>query len=72
MKKKKVISYSNLPSRIPVQFTVIVYLIFREQNIPDWLSGVVYTVLVFIWISYFLQINYEESIDILGDDEVKK
>ncbi len=64
MKKQKVIKKSNLPSKSPLLFILILYLCLDKWNVPQWIWGIAGTfcfllILGFIWTMFF-----EEPTDI--------
>lgn len=62
--KQKVISRKNLPTKIPLVTILLAYLFLDKFNAPQWLWGVVITVLSICVIVCIVAMCNEESIDI--------
>jgi hypothetical protein len=66
METQKVITRKNLPSSLPLPFTMLVYLYLDRFNPAEWVWGVVATVLVIIWLSVLYSIATENRVDIFS------
>jgi len=64
MNSKKVISIKNLPTRLPIQLTVLVYLLLDKFQPNDVTWGIVGTVVVLVWIGSVALMFQEKSVDI--------
>lgn len=51
MTKRKVISYKNLPAKIPVVSPVVAYLLLDKLNASGWIYGVAGTFFVLLFIA---------------------
>lgn len=60
----KVIHRTNLPARMPVNFTLIVLLLNDRFNTPGWLQGVNWTIVALLWICAIIAIVKEDDTDI--------
>jgi len=68
MKKRKVVSEKNLPTRLPVWSSLIVWLLLDRFNPPGWAWGVVGTVFVFFWIVAITDIFVREDVELFKAD----
>ena len=66
MKKVKVISYKNLPAKLPLLSSAVSYLFLDKFNAPGWVWGVVITLFSILWISCVIKLSNEDVIDILN------
>ncbi len=62
--KHKVISWKNLPTRLPVWPSIIIWLLMDRVHPPEWLVGVGYTIMVLIWIMAIVSMVTETKVDI--------
>lgn len=69
MEKIKRISHKNLPVKIPVTSTAVIYLYLDKYNAPGWLWGVVVTLIVIVLILTISIIYKEDKVDIFKEDE---
>ena len=60
----KVISPKNLPTKIPVSFTAILFLIMDKYNAAGWVWGLVGGVMALLWIGCIITISKEERMEI--------
>lgn len=60
----KVIATKNLPMPMPLQFSLICYLLLDKFQAAGWVWGVVCTVLAFVWFAYFYALATHEYIDL--------
>lgn len=61
MKKRKVLHYSQLPTKLPIGLTLLVLLLLREFNPVGWVHGVAWTFVVFVWIVAIFGIATQEQ-----------
>lgn len=47
---RTVIPWDQLPARLPIQTTALVYLLLDRWSAPGWVWGVVGTVLALFWV----------------------
>lgn len=64
MKKQKVISRKNLPSRFPLLFFLVLYLCLDKWNVPQWVWGVAGTFSFLLIVAYIWMLFQEEQTDI--------
>lgn len=69
MKKTRTISYLNLPTRLPMIQTIVVYLLLVHINASAVTYAIVGTVIVFIWLAVIIRLFAEERINIFRDKE---
>lgn len=50
MKKSKWIHPSNMPLRLPVTSTVVLYLLLDKLQAAGWIQGVAWTVMGLLWV----------------------
>lgn len=70
MKKREVIAYKNLPTRLPISRTILITLALSYWNAPGWLWGVVMTFLGLIWINSLILLFTQEYVDIFEATEL--
>jgi len=64
MSNKKVISYKNLPTRFPLQSTILYVMALFYFNAPQWLFGVVGVLLVLMWATWVYSVFEKEKVDV--------
>jgi hypothetical protein len=64
-----VIKKSNLPTRLPVLLTAVVYLLLDRFHPADWVWGAVGAVFVLVWIGAFVAWFKEDEVDIFENPE---
>jgi hypothetical protein len=64
MKKKQVISWKNIRTRCPIEFTLLVMLCIKTFEFHGWPIGVLWTVTVLVWLGWIISIFTEEDKDI--------
>lgn len=69
MKDKKVISRKNLPSRLPIPSTLLYILCLYYFQAPEWLWGIMSTLLGIMWVVAIYEKASEEKTDIFNDDK---
>lgn len=70
MKKKKVISRSNLPQRLPLFETLALIAFVKVLNTPEWLIGILAFVLFIMWMACIISIIWgEHQEDIFKNDD---
>lgn len=63
---KKVISRENLPTRLPLQFTALCWLLLDRIESPGWVQGAAWTIVAIVWIGSIISIRREHDVDIFG------
>ena len=58
------IDYKNLPHTLPVNFTLMMWLLLDRFQAPGWVWGVVGTVVVLAWIGTIALIWNSKSVDL--------
>jgi hypothetical protein len=48
--KHKVLSWTNLPVKLPVFNTIVCLLVLDRFNAPEWVWGIMGTILCFVWV----------------------
>jgi hypothetical protein len=65
MKTQKVVSYKQLPSKLPFGFTAIVYLLVDKFQPSDLIRGIIIGFIVLLWLAALYQkFVVEESTEI--------
>jgi len=65
----KVIKPSNLPTKFPVTFTAVVYLMIDKFQPAGWVVGVIWTLVVLLWIMAIIIIYKQKHTDIFADTD---
>lgn len=68
-KKRKVISFNNLPTKPPVLATVVYITALKVYEAPEWLWGAFGLFLLVAWINSVYQITAQEKTDIFKEDK---
>lgn len=68
--KRKVISSKNLPTTIPISWTLVFAFALDKWNAPQWLWGAIGLLVLFAWIGTITTKIKEEEVDIF--EEKKK
>ena len=63
------IDRKNLPSKMPVSFTLISILAMDYWGAPDWVFGAVGVFLLLFWVSFFISVSKSKYIDIFENKE---
>jgi len=66
--KLKVIKRKNLPVQLPVVGTIVWYLFLDNLRAPEWVWGVVFTVLSVFWVLVLCLLFVEDDVDIFKDE----
>ena len=64
MKHKKVIAWANVPSRLPIGFTVTAWLFLDRLHVPGWAWGAAGVCTAFIWAASIYGMVTQETVDI--------
>jgi len=64
MEKKQVISYKNLPARLPLIPTLVAWLLVREFDISGFWVGVMAVFLGLVWLSAIWSLATTKFVDI--------
>ena len=62
--KTKVVANKNLPVPMPLQFSLICYLLLDKFQAAGWAWGAVGVILALLWIVYFIAIFSTEQVDL--------
>jgi len=62
MQKRKVINSSNRPIKLPVQSSVLAWLLLDKLNASDFAFGVVYCLFVIIWVLAIVLLMAQEDL----------
>lgn len=63
--KRKVISPKNLPTRLPVTFTMVLGLLLDRYDVPGWMWGAAGAIMLLIWVAAVISKVYEDSAEVL-------
>ena len=66
MKKKNVLANNSLPTRPPIIFTAVVYLLLDKFHAVEWMWGAAGVFIVLLWIGAFVAVLNEEHVDLLN------
>jgi len=64
---RKVIDTKNLPTRFPLIFSIVVYLLLDRFNVSDLIWGISITAVMLIWIIAVISFIDQTKIDIFND-----
>jgi hypothetical protein len=64
MKKQKVVSVRNLPTRPPIILTVVIWLLLDRLKAPGYVWGILGTLICFMWIAFVVGMFNEDMTDI--------
>lgn len=68
IKAKKVLSNSNLPTRLPIWSSMTCWLALEHWNAPQWLYGALGLFFLISWVTSIVGLATEEKIDLLKND----
>ena len=60
----KVIAFKQLPSRLPIQSSIVIYLLMDRLNAGALAWGIVGTLLVIVWLAAIYQVYNQEQTEI--------
>lgn len=66
--KVKVVHHKNLPTKLPINITLIAWLMLDRLDAPQLAWGIVGTVLAFIWIVLVIAMFVEEKVNLFPAD----
>jgi len=72
MRNKKVISYSNLPTKLPLTGTIAIAVALDYYNAPNWLKVILYSYLTMIWIFKIIKVTKEKEVDLFKKKKTSK
>lgn len=65
----KVIRYKNLPSSLPINFTVCTWLLMDRFPVPQWAWGVWATLLFILWVVSIIGLLTQKTVDIFEEEK---
>jgi hypothetical protein len=72
MRNKKVISYSNLPTKLPLTITIAIAVALDYYNAPNLLKVILYSYMTIIWIYNIIKIVKEKEVDLFKKKKTSK
>lgn len=69
MKKQFRIKYSNMPVKLPIISTVVLFIALDHWNASDLIRGIFYTLYGMIWIIALISVGLEKSVDLFDFDK---
>ena len=63
MKKAKWIHQNNVPLKLPVTSSVVLYLLLDKLQVAGWVQGVAWTVMSLIWLTGIVAIVNSERLE---------
>ena len=63
MKKSKWIHPKNVPLKLPVTSSVVLYLLLDKLQVAGWVQGVAWTVMSLIWLGVVVAIFNSERLE---------
>ena len=64
MSRTKVIAGKNLPIRLPITLSILLWLLLDRLGAPSWVWGVVGTLLAIVWIVAIYAVFTQESVEL--------
>jgi hypothetical protein len=61
MGKRNVLSRKNLPTRLPLLLSIVLWLVMDRLNSPQWLYGALGAVMLLVWIAAIHQFFTEKE-----------
>ncbi len=68
MKQNKVVADKNLPMRAPLWQSLLIWLMLDRLHAPGVAWGVAYTIMVMIWVVFFISFWTEKPTEIFTDN----
>jgi len=68
MKTKK-INCKNLPVYWPVNITLVLIMMMKVYDVPDFCCGIIWTMIVVLWLASGYVIFASESVDIFKEEK---
>lgn len=68
--KKFKIDRKNLPTRLPIYNTLIIVIALDYWSAPDWLWGVLGTLVLIAWVSVLISFFKDDYVDIFHEHSV--
>ena len=65
MKKQKVISFKNLPYKMPWTTTAVIWLLADKFQATDFVWGIIWVFIVLLWSAWIYGMFTTESVEIL-------
>ena len=67
MSKRTVVSWKNLPMRMPLMFTAVCYLLLDRLAAPGWVWGVVGTLVIAMWLTWIADVIQRDGVELFKD-----
>lgn len=67
MIRRKVVSWKSMPSRLPINMSVVVWLVLDRLKPPGWVWGACGAVLLIVWVASIISMCREEGTEIWPD-----
>lgn len=67
MSKRTVVSWKNLPTRMPLIFTAVCWLLLDRFDSPGWVWGVVGTLVVALWFVWIADVLQRDDAELFKD-----
>lgn len=67
----KVIRRNNLPKKLPVIGTLVMFLALDHWNAPQWLLGAMVILCIMIWCATIYSMVKDEEVDLLGVSSIE-
>lgn len=65
----KVISYSNMPARLPALTTAVGWLLLDRFDAPGWAHGAFWTIMICVWAVFLVTFITQEQTEVVFKDE---
>ena len=64
---RKVISFKNEPTKLPVYQTMVCWLLMDRLHSPVWMWGAIGMLFLFIWIASIYSMSKQKQVNIFED-----
>ena len=68
MKNRKVVSSTNLPARLPITFSIVMWLLLDRIQAPGYVYGIVFTIIGIMAIAAAIDIWKREDVTLWKND----
>lgn len=72
MRKTKVISRAELPGRLPIYQTILIWLLLDRMQASQWIWGVMGTLFGLLWIGSIVALIKEEQVSVLDPSKAEE
>jgi len=66
MKEKKVVSRENLPTNLPIRFTILIWLLLDRLQVSQLVWGVGLSLIFLVWVGAIVNLTRAKQFDIFA------